>query len=218
MSTDIFSILFRNLDEWRHLPDYQLERRVDIFFTIFLIDFLKTKFPNEIFQDRIIPEFPIKKKDDKSNRTVKIDYLVASNSKVYFIELKTDPKSFDLRQYHNMKNAQDNKEGFLKVLGDLDEVYKATNAKNKYLHLYSHLEILGYQKPYDTAKEKAIEIIYIAPDSETIREQVDENVYIFDFIEIAEYLDHRQDESMKLFSKYLKDWTVEAGNKRPSDL
>ena len=33
--------VFKLLDNWRHLPDYQLERRADIFFALFLPEVLK---------------------------------------------------------------------------------------------------------------------------------------------------------------------------------
>ena len=32
--------LFARLDDWRHLPAYQLERRADIFFSLYLPDVL----------------------------------------------------------------------------------------------------------------------------------------------------------------------------------
>ena len=46
--------IFELLDKWRHLPDYQLERRADIYFAMFLPDVLEARYgPCEI-----IPEFP----------------------------------------------------------------------------------------------------------------------------------------------------------------
>lgn len=36
--------LFDNLDTWRHLPAYQLERCADIFFSLYLPDLLLNKF------------------------------------------------------------------------------------------------------------------------------------------------------------------------------
>ncbi|MFC1936848.1 hypothetical protein ACFLYP_04200 [Chloroflexota bacterium] len=50
--------LFDNMDDWRHLPAYQLERRADIFFSVSLPSLLESKFEIEI--DDIIPEFPIR--------------------------------------------------------------------------------------------------------------------------------------------------------------
>ena len=47
------------LDTWRHLPAYQLERRADIFFALFLPDVLEEKFGVPI-SPVLIPEFPVK--------------------------------------------------------------------------------------------------------------------------------------------------------------
>ena len=35
--------LFNNLDTWRHLPNYQLERRADIFFSLYLAEVLQAQ-------------------------------------------------------------------------------------------------------------------------------------------------------------------------------
>jgi hypothetical protein len=61
--------LFDLLDDWRLLPDYQLERRADIFFALSLPEIIKGKFNKNI--EYIIPEFPIKKVE--SNQSFKID-------------------------------------------------------------------------------------------------------------------------------------------------
>jgi len=52
MTTEKFiDKLFNQLDDWRHLPAYQLERRADIFFAIYLIDIFKSKFNQDIEYD-----------------------------------------------------------------------------------------------------------------------------------------------------------------------
>lgn len=55
---EIIDKLFKHLDNWRHLPAYQLERRADIFFGIYLQEILKKKFNEDI--DFIVPEFPVR--------------------------------------------------------------------------------------------------------------------------------------------------------------
>ena len=35
--------LFNRVDAWRHLPNYQLERRADLFFSLYLPEVLKAK-------------------------------------------------------------------------------------------------------------------------------------------------------------------------------
>ena len=38
-----FNALFDRMDAWRHLPDYQLERRADLFFSLYLAEALQAK-------------------------------------------------------------------------------------------------------------------------------------------------------------------------------
>ncbi len=42
--------LFNRMDAWRHLPNYQLERRADLFFSLYLPEVLEAKlgFPSAI--------------------------------------------------------------------------------------------------------------------------------------------------------------------------
>jgi hypothetical protein len=49
--------LFKKLDAWRHLPAYQLERRADIFFSLYLAEVLQKRFSLEA-TPVLIPEFP----------------------------------------------------------------------------------------------------------------------------------------------------------------
>jgi hypothetical protein len=42
--SDTISKIFDNLDSWRHLPSYQLERRADIFFAAYLPELLMARF------------------------------------------------------------------------------------------------------------------------------------------------------------------------------
>jgi len=96
--------IFRRLDDWRHLPKYQLERRADIFFAIYLKEILNKCLKDKPSIDLVIPEFPIRK--SKNNyRTWNIDYLCISENKFYFVELKTDIKSIDIKQYKRMKKV-----------------------------------------------------------------------------------------------------------------
>ena len=73
-------MVFSLLDQWRHLPAYQLERRADIFFGLFLPhvldDYLR---PSELAVDtRLIPEFPLRQQG--SNRSDKADYFALATN------------------------------------------------------------------------------------------------------------------------------------------
>src|SRR5215203_3491788 len=93
---DLIDNLFSKLDNWSKLPAYQLERRADIFFALYLEKVLELKTGVKI--DKIIPEFPVRKADidpKGNNQSFKIDYIAISktNKTIYFIELKTSQKS-----------------------------------------------------------------------------------------------------------------------------
>ena len=70
--------LFASLDRWRHLPAYQLERRADIYFGLFLPDVLNHHLGsrNLTIDPRIIPEFPLGQA--ASRRSDKADYFALS--------------------------------------------------------------------------------------------------------------------------------------------
>ena len=84
--------VFDLMDKWRHLPAYQLERRADIFFALFLPEVLGRRFGIHM-NPILVPEFPIKKCG--SNLSTKVDYLALSKDgeSAFLVELKTDMAS-----------------------------------------------------------------------------------------------------------------------------
>lgn len=94
--------LFDNMDKWRHFPSYQLERRADIFFSLYLSSLLENRLGVEI--DSIIPEFPIRigtiDPKTETNQSFKVDYLakVKKENRIIFVELKTDARSRRTKQ------------------------------------------------------------------------------------------------------------------------
>ena len=52
---------FNALDEWRHFPAYQLERRVDVFFGLLLPQIVEAEFGWSRNNLCVIPEFPLHK-------------------------------------------------------------------------------------------------------------------------------------------------------------
>ena len=136
--------VFDLLDRWRHLPTYQLERRADIFFALFLPEVLKA--------DLLIPEFPIKSSestDNDNNLSKKVDYFALSQDgeHAFLIELKTDMRSIDKDQIEFLKYTARNRkvkdlvEDIIEILKPLKE--KRRNQKRatrqKYIHLLSRL-------------------------------------------------------------------------------
>lgn len=143
--------LFNNLDAWRHLPAYQLERRADIFFSLYLAEVLQKKFhlPEAPI---LIPEFPVRYGSVREalgrtdlfgeagkNQSFKIDYLAVTKDggRVFFIELKTDMASRSDKQDGNMERAVEMASHLL--FSGIEKMHEKSNEKQKYLALYSYL-------------------------------------------------------------------------------
>ena len=212
--------LFNLLDDWRNLPAYQLERRADIFFGLHMEKILGEKI------DVLIPEFPIRKgslpqefsfnKDpnERNNQSFKIDYLVFSENKnlVYFIELKTDVSSLNQKQDWYLETAK--KEGMLKILDGLREIYPKSNknGKSKYEYLFKKLNEIGWIKGLDgdfeiLIKSPNIEIRYIQP---TNPKNLNDRI-IFDDIILA--LSDSKEPLTLRFIESLKKWKSNINSK-----
>ena len=133
ISTD--SVLNR-LDEWRHLPSYQLERRADIFFSFYIPEVLQKGFSCPI-HETLIPEFPVPKFIDGKAITLsnKVDYLAMSQSgeSLFFVELKTDDAS---RRGNQDKYLEEASENFVECLVGLFSIFKQSKSRDKYVHLF----------------------------------------------------------------------------------
>lgn len=203
--------LFDTLDNWRHLPAYQLERRADIFFAIYLPDILKQRFGLDI--DFIIPEFPVRigniytnKLLSNPNLSFKIDYLAVckAENKVYFIELKTDDSSRRDKQDWYLKKAKENNIPDL-INGVLD-INRATSAKKKYgnlLSLLAEIEWVNIEHMINTSSDYDITIVYIQPNR-----KVDCADDVITFAEISTYLSANTDVLTQRFCKSLIEWTI----------
>ncbi|KPL78078.1 hypothetical protein ADN00_07835 [Ornatilinea apprima] len=200
--------IFANLDMWRNLPAYQLERRADIFFSIYLPEILFYKFGVNI--EGIIPEFPIRvgtiDHDIDINKSFKVDYLAkASDSKtIILIELKTDVSSRRDKQDWYLDRAK--QVGLVELLDGVRKIYKATNSKKKYeflLGMLQNLEFIAFDKNKSfeiTQADYDIKIAYIQPNNPKGQENV------ITFQEISEIIERHGDELSLRFSKSLLKW------------
>jgi hypothetical protein len=202
--------IFDRLDEWRNLPAYQLERRADIFFAIYLKDIIKSKFGQDV--EYIVPEFPVRlgnicstEKLNSPNLSFKIDYLAfcPNTKKVFLIELKTDDGSRREKQdlylesvkLINIKNLID---GVIKIC-------KASNSKKKYNNLISLLCKIGWineDSLTNTSQDYDIEIVYIQPNINS------SNKIIISFADIISILSDRKDRLTTRFIQSLEKWKI----------
>lgn len=140
--------IFNQLDVWRHFPSYQLERRADLYFSLYLAEVLESKIGKKIRKE-IIPEFPVRRGaigiDKDRNRPFRIDYvaLTADGAEAILVELKTDTLSRNVKQDYYLKASAE--AGFGVLLGGVLDISRipGLRSKNKYFALLDYLSKLG---------------------------------------------------------------------------
>lgn len=231
--------IFRRLDRWRHLPAYQLERRADIFFGLFLPEVIEDCLRTQ--RTTIIPEFPILKEDGFQSH--KIDYFAyASNGASFLLELKTDMSSAmspeGREQKRRLKEAT--RRGLDELVRGVVSICKRTQAKQKYVHLLYELEQLGLVNGVDNVLKKA----FCAKTKRGISEELNkiefccealpkpravwiqpepapccDDIQFVSFMDFAAAVDKIKDEDImvrKSFTTFLRKWAVEkAGSVHP---
>jgi hypothetical protein len=206
--------LFDNMDAWRHLPAYQLERRADIFFSIYLPDLLRDKYG--VIVEGVLPEFPVRvgtvDPNSDSNQSFKIDYLikVRDADRVIFLELKTDDGSRRSKQDWYLERARQVR--LPTLLEGLREIYRATTSKRKYLYLLNRLHDMGLIMLTDDGGFQIlkahydIQIVYLQPNNP---EGSEDNI---SFEDAAQIIRQHDDELSVRFAQSLSEWAnVKAG-------
>jgi len=218
------------LDKWRDLPAYQLERRADVFFAIFLPSFLSQRHGIKV-REELIPEFPLHlrtiwpdKPRDKDD-SCKVDYVALSDNlrKAYFIELKTDPRSRGDEQASNMEAAK--RAGFGALLAGLLKIVKASADKHKYccllrllaqhglLSIPDELESALASRRYNSAVNACLPSVKLTDARpQIIISYLEPRAHVADdigFDEFAAWLETLRDDLLALrFSQSLRRWAA----------
>jgi hypothetical protein len=137
--------LFARLDTWRHLPSYQLERRADIFFSLYLVPILERRFETQVHLT-IVPEWPVPtslSRGGTSFRSYNIDYVLfsAALDHVFFVELKTDDASRGPRQDAYLADCCGRE--FVSLVRGVIEIAQRSLSTRKYYRLLNLLAGLG---------------------------------------------------------------------------
>lgn len=212
--------IFELLTKWYEYPKYQLERRLDIFFSIYLPEILKEKGIYFELKD-IFPEFPLKK---ENNQSTNVDYAIFENkddeANLYLVELKTEMNSISLKQADYYKKAQE--KNLIDILGEIIEIKKHSKQWRKYEKLLKDIkERYNIIKPNSKEKEKKrewivndnnpkilnnVKVIYIVPNNEKDELLKEKNnfevIYFDDIIKIIE--NKYNDRLSKMFCSILK--------------
>jgi hypothetical protein len=200
--------IFDHLDKWRRLPAYQLERRADIFFALYMPEIIAHKFGADT--KAIVPEFPIRVGviggDPPNNQSFKVDYLIATgrSNHFVFVELKTDVGSIRPRQDWYLAAAQ--KAGMRRLTEGVIRIYLATRHKRKYEALMALLGEAGLVEKSDDSYQNLasdgaqIDILYIQP------RRTNGNTRVVTFTELAEIVAKQTDEISQRFARSLTFW------------
>jgi hypothetical protein len=200
------------LDTWRHLPKYQLERRADLFFALFLPDVLEAHYDCR-FNREIIPEFPLRHGTLGTdlggigpNQSVNVDYaaFTKGDQRVFFVELKTDVNSRRTKQDSYLEKAASLE--FRKLVKGIRFLREASAQHKKYDILLSRLAELGV----DGISHKP-EVVYIQPHCNKSANEKGHGDCIC-FGEVAETVKTRGGIGER-FAHSLKEWAdVKAGS------
>jgi hypothetical protein len=213
--------IFDQLDEWRHFPAYQLERRADIFFALYLSEVVGEHLGIEL-DHRVIPEFPLRQ--ETSNRSDKADYLLLAKdkSRAFLVELKTDTSSRNSEQDIYLRAARERglRSNFVRLI----EIAEAASgaARAKYFHLLSALEEMGVlrlpealracvyaqppvgyskliQKIEVTIDDAPLDIVYVQP-------RAAEGEVCIGLTEFAQVVARHPDPMSQRFAQSLRGW------------
>lgn len=230
---DLINELFDRMDTWRHFPNYQLERRADIFFALYLPEVLEVKLGFPI-RPELAPEFPVRigtiYPDIPIDKSYKIDYvaLSAKGDKTIFVELKTEVLSRRPEQDKYLLAAQE--VSLCNLLKGLLEIFRATNSKQKYFCLLEHLERMELIKIPISMKEimaqptlqganeasRQVEVAAYAGESLIVYVQPNgTGPDIISFKEFAGIVQRHEDAVSQRFATSLCKWAETQAGERP---
>lgn len=234
MSDGEVDTIFDTLDAWRHLPAYQLERRADIFFALYLPRVLEAELGLELHPE-LIPEFPLRRGlvcpgKKGPNQSKKVDYAAfdPAHRTVWLVELKTAMTSRNDTQDAYLDRAC--RYSFRTLVDGVREITLHTETSNrpKYLHLLRALARWGFVTlPQELGTDPAritmrslravqacadaeVRVVYVQPheDGGTAR--------AISFETFARHVEANDDRLGQRFARSLREWSrEEAGGAAP---
>ena len=201
-------MIFDRLDKLALFPGYQLERRVDIFFALYLDRIINRRFHENITSKNIIPEFPLLKKQGKDGkqdyRPNRVDYAVFGMNYLYLIELKTSVGSRNKDQDKVLSRAKG--KDLPALIHEAFKIRDESGKTEKYDYFERCLNDIGidHKALDEVIYGKEIKIVYIQPYE---RPSDKEQPYtIITFEQIRTYIEQEDDAIAKRFCKSLMEW------------
>lgn len=218
--------VFALLRDWRKLPTYQLERRVDIVAAVFLRDFLASRLdPKVTLHERMIPEFPlhqalkampyvgIPENADRLADHVDFALCAKDRSTVFLVEFKTDMKSLRDGQAEYLEAASDLP--FDALLAGFAQLRASPNRRVhdrvKFNTLAAELKRWGFDMDGDyraVAAQTRVRVCYLSPLPPKDDEALPVAKY-FVFSEFADFIEDAYHDSQfaALAAKSFREWT-----------
>lgn len=207
-----FKKYFKTLQDWKKLPAYRLEPRIDAYIGFFLPDILE----ENVELTNIIPELPIRlgtvnpdvENKNHAERSYRMDfYVLGKDGTHYFVKVKSDSGSRRESQDVYLKKSVDC--GMQSIVEGIILISKITSNKykEKYQHLLGKLRDLGLINDEEkfTGSKNDIKVIYIQPK----KREGDKAENVIDFKTIAKILQTKYptDEFTLEYAKALDAWS-----------
>lgn len=202
---------FDLLEDWKLLPAYKLEMRIDS-----LVGFVLAEISSEIFEVEtkvLVPELPLRKgtlypKFDKTvsaNRSYKVDfYIRGMEGENLFIEFKSDSGSIREDQDEYLQISRKRK--MKKIVQGILKLWGKTRQKAKYNHLLEKLIEGGLIDESNSLliEDEEIQIKYIKPSTSID----DEPSEVVNFKLLAESIRrvYKTDDFLRRFADSLEAW------------
>lgn len=199
---------FDTMKDWKKLPAYKAEPRIDSLVGIYL-----TRMLGEILGEPmtgIVPELPLHiatlRPEISSNKSWKVDFLLVGERRNWLVEFKTDSGSRRDAQDEYLEVAK--RIGTAATLDGICRIEKATSPqyRHKYAHLLLKLRSLGLLDDANTwtGRNPEIEIVYVQPRK--LADSAEENVV--DFCQIADWLErvYNGEDFEMAFADALRGW------------
>ncbi|MDF1572246.1 MAG: hypothetical protein P1P82_11590 [Bacteroidales bacterium] len=206
---------FEMVIDWKKLPAYRTEPRIDSLIGYYLKEILSNKLEDSI--SGIIPEFPLRlgtvnpEINDKNfaDRSYKVDFLaVGTGGRNYLVEFKTDGKS--LRPGQDKYLIQGEKAGTEKIIQGVLRISGVSSYKVKYKHMLDKMQkyqLLDENKQY-SGLNPSMKRIYVIPYNKSNSPDV------IDFRDIVEWFEQRtgKDSFELALMRALQIWYDEESN------
>lgn len=182
--------VFARLVEFKRLPKYQFERRVDAFLVGFLPELLGHLLGGRV--EPVVPEFPLKKPNSNQSTNVDHVFFVHQDDREHdywlFLELKTDMGSVGQVQVDTYAHYAGL--GMERLFNDVLLIQAASTHAKKYTALLKYFEGLDRRRP--------IKVVYLSP-AEVIGLPLSDTFRNVTFAQLADIEVRQHAEAWQLF-------------------